>query len=136
MKIFNCSEWDLKVIINISAATNRTKWLIRSSTLIQLSRLFKVTVAVFDNSSNISDKKQSTMNFIKARFKFISCRFGGVRTIQKDYMDQKPKNKNIFSGPSSNKNSRVSESRDPIFLKKFHQKSFRQIELLFDVFGF
>ena len=40
-----------------------------------------------------------------------------------------------FPGPSSNKNSWVSESRDTIFMKKFHQKSFRQIELRLDVFG-
>ena len=51
-------------------------------------------------------------------------------------MDQKPKNKNYFSGPSSNENSWVSESRDTIFSKKIHQKSFRHIELLLNVFGF
>jgi len=37
-------------------------------------------------------------------------------------MDQKPKNKNYFSGPSSNENSWVSESRDTIFWKKSTKK--------------
>ena len=44
--------------------------------------------------------------------------------------------KNFFLGPSLNENSWVSVSRDTIFVKKIHQKSFRHYELLLDVFVF